>query len=77
MSKYKAVVMAGRWQDWIPDLQTASEDVTVVGAPTHEDLMREVVDADVVIAETVVLAASESRLHPVDAHRQEQHTAIE
>jgi len=49
MSKYKAVVMAGRWQDWIPDLQTASEDVTVVGAPTHEDLMREVVDADVVI----------------------------
>lgn len=49
MSKYKAVVMAGRWMDWIPEIQTASDDVTVVGAPTSEDLLREIVDADVVI----------------------------
>jgi D-2-hydroxyacid dehydrogenase (NADP+) len=49
MSKYKAVVMSGRWLDWIPELQEASDDVHVVGAPTHEVLMREVIDADVVI----------------------------
>lgn len=49
MSKYKAVVMAGRWMNWVPDMQTISDDLDVVGAPTQEDLMREIVDADVVI----------------------------
>ncbi|MBT3605454.1 MAG: hypothetical protein HN521_20505, partial [Candidatus Latescibacteria bacterium] len=49
MSKYKAVVMAGRWQNWIPEMQAACKDVDVVSAPTKEDLMREVVDADLVI----------------------------
>lgn len=49
MSKIKAVVMAGRWLDWIPEMQAALPDVQIVGAPTHEDLMREIVDADIVI----------------------------
>lgn len=49
MSKYKAVVMSGRWQNWIPEMQEACPDVDVVAAPTKEDLMREVVDADLVI----------------------------
>jgi D-2-hydroxyacid dehydrogenase (NADP+) len=49
MSKFKAVVMAGRWQNWIPEMQAACKDVTILGTPTKEELMREVVDADAVI----------------------------
>lgn len=49
MSKYKVVVMSGRWQAWIPEYQAISKDLAVVAASTSEDLMREIVDADVVI----------------------------
>ncbi len=49
MPKIKAVVMAGRWIDWISDMKTASEKLHIVGVPTRDDLLREVVDAEVVI----------------------------
>jgi len=49
MSKFKAVVMSGRWQAWIPEFQAVSKDLNVVAASTSEDLIREIVDADVVI----------------------------
>ena len=49
MSKVKAVVMSGRWLDWIPEMQAALDNVDIVGAPTHQDLLREIEDAQFVI----------------------------
>ena len=49
MDKTKIVVMGGRWMDWIPQFETASDKLDIVGAPTSEELLREVVDADAVI----------------------------
>jgi D-2-hydroxyacid dehydrogenase (NADP+) len=46
MNKIKIVVMGGPWLEWIPDFRTASDKLEIVGAPTREDLQKEIVDAD-------------------------------
>ncbi|MCZ6635482.1 MAG: D-2-hydroxyacid dehydrogenase [bacterium] len=48
MDQIKVVMMRGRWTAWIDDLNAVSDRVTAVAAETDEDLMREIVDADVV-----------------------------
>ena len=49
MDQVKIVMMAGRWTEWIDFISEASPRATVVAAHTDEELLKEIVDADVVI----------------------------
>ena len=49
MDQVKIVIMAGRWTEWIDFISEASPRATVVAAHTDEELLKEIVDADVVI----------------------------
>ncbi len=48
MDKLKLVVMAGAWTEWLDQLQAVSPRVEAVAAHTPEDLLREIVDAEIV-----------------------------
>ena len=49
MDKIKLTVMAGPWAEWLDHYEAVSPRIQAVAATTPEDLMREVVDTEVVI----------------------------
>lgn len=48
MADIKLVVMDGIWADWLDHYEGVSQSISAVAARTDEDLLREIVDADVV-----------------------------
>ena len=49
MQDIKLVVMSGPWAEWLDAFHAVSTRLKAVAAPTPEDLMREIVDAEIVI----------------------------
>jgi D-2-hydroxyacid dehydrogenase (NADP+) len=48
MKDLKLVVMRGPWADWLADCEAVSERLRAVVAPTEEQLLAEIPDADIV-----------------------------